>query len=117
MPKIRDPFDIFTAGAHHKDSAATAVGMKSDLLAIGRENRLRVVRGRVLCEVHRILAADSLRVDVPVPRGAAGVHERLAVRRQAWVELFPRLVGELNKPGVYQNRRSGATTRPPHPPC
>ena len=117
MPKIGNPFNIFTAGTHNKDAPAVAFGTKSDVLAIGREGWLGVVRGRVLGEVHRILSADSLRVDIPVTRGAAGIDQRLTIRRQTWIEFLSRLVGELKERGFFRNCGSGATNRPAHPPC
>src|SRR5262245_32333867 len=81
--------------AHDEESASVPLGPKGDVLAIGREHRLRVVFGRILRQIDCGLAGHALQVDVLIAVTGGRIDNPFAIGRQAWKSLHARLKREL----------------------
>ena len=97
LPDVRKPPDRLARRTHDEDAAAPALGPERDRRAVRGERGLGVVLGRVLRQVDRVVAANSLEVDVVVSRLAGNVREAASVRRQRRELLHSLLVRLLRE--------------------
>jgi hypothetical protein len=112
-PGFRHPAHRLPGRPDDKNATIGVGFVEGDAPAVWRERRRRFVAITIAGDNRRVASADAADVDVPAAGGAAGIGDRIAIRRDGGRFFRAGFVGEPRESDPPRIRRPGPTGRPP----